>query len=608
MALSVAALGTMHYIRSTQDVSRTTHALTQAQMKAWNGVDAFRQYLYQVSGTSQLPTAGSAIALSGMSGISGTVVQAQANTSACQKGTQITANITGTSGGANATVQSVYCVGSASSATATLSNMININGNLQLTGSVQANAGTTGSTSFMVNGDITSSGSIGGFNLLYATGTINLNGGASANVVAAQGDVNINATGQYMEVKSMKNVMVSNRITVGTITSNGLTTLVSSDNVTKINAIGGVKVGPGSQVDTISTYGDANTSSSTITRLNAQGNVLEDGGTITTLNAQGNFTQSSSGGSVSNGTVGGSVSIPSWNGSKVHVTQSPWSPVSLTPLTLASIQTATIDAWPLKSAANYVFDVDAQNNMQVTVSNVNTIPDGTYYLTGSDGNQDWLCTTKTYNANQCVAKICNGFSAYNSCFSYVNGAWKTDGATMAPGVVWFHGDLNLGVGTYENTVIATGNITTSGSTVVHALNYGGASEQCSNAAFPALYPTNFCSAGAYTPSAIGNVALLAGGYQNNTFSGGNISLGASNSIFGDILAGGILSTGGSTSIQGYITVANQGGNSSGSAWGASTTIDVSQLPSTFNPGQIPNQTTGGSNGTPSVSVVWTRYL
>ncbi|BCL89988.1 hypothetical protein [Ralstonia pseudosolanacearum] len=138
------------------------------------------------------------------------------------------------------------------------------------------------------------------------------------------------------------------------------------------------------------------------------------------------------------------------------------------------------------------------NNIQVTVSNVNSIPNGTYYLTGSGGNQDWLCTTKSYNANQCVAKICKGFSDYNTCFSYFNGTWSTNGATMAPGVVWFHGDLSLGVGTYENTVIATGNLSTSGSTVVHAPNYGGLSGQCNNTAFPALYPTNFCAGGAFT--------------------------------------------------------------------------------------------------------------
>ncbi|BCN11906.1 hypothetical protein RPSD_37910 (plasmid) [Ralstonia solanacearum] len=69
---------------------------------------------------------------------------------------------------------------------------------------MQANGGSTGSTTFMVNGNISSSGSIGGFNLLYATGTIDLNGGGSANTVAAQGDININATGNYVTVNSMQ--------------------------------------------------------------------------------------------------------------------------------------------------------------------------------------------------------------------------------------------------------------------------------------------------------------------------------------------------------------------------------------------------------------------
>ncbi|WP_442965525.1 hypothetical protein, partial [Ralstonia sp. A12] len=293
-----------------------------------------------------------------------------------------------------------------------------------------------------------------------------------------------------------------------------------------------------------------------------------------------------------------SVSKPPWN-QNIHVTQTPGLRVPLTPLTLASVQTATIDAWPLRSAANYAFDVDVQSNIVVTVSNVNGVPDGTYYLAGSAGNQDYLCTTKTYHAGSCLAKICKGYSDYNTCFSYSNGNWSTNGATMVPGVIWFHGDVNLGVGTYQNTVVATGNIVTSGNTVVYAPNYGGASAQCSNTVFPSLYPTNFCSGGSYTSSSIGNIALLAGGYQNSAFAGGNVTLGASNSVFGNILAAGVLNTGGSTSIQGYITVGNQGGNGGGSTWGASTTIDVSHLPSTFDPTHIPG---GGGMGSPRQQV------
>ncbi|KHK48903.1 hypothetical protein PI87_27470, partial [Ralstonia sp. A12] len=293
MALSVAAMGAMHYIGSTQDVSQSTHALTQAQMKARNGVDAFRQYLYQVSGTSQVPTAGSAIALSGLNGISGTVTQVQANTSGCPSGTQVTANLTGTSGGANSTVQSVYCVGSAPSSTVTLPNLITINGNLQLTGSVQANGGTTGSTSFLVNGNISSSGSIGGFNLLYATGTITLNGGASANTISAQGDVNINATGNYVTVNSMQNVTLSSRVSVVTVNSNGLTNLKTSSSATTVNAIGGVTLGEWAKATTVNTDVD----------------VQSGGGQISTLNAQGSFTETNDG-SVSSGAVGGSVDLP----------------------------------------------------------------------------------------------------------------------------------------------------------------------------------------------------------------------------------------------------------------------------------------------------------
>lgn len=54
LSLSVAALGTAHYIRSQQKQDIATHALTQAQMKAWTGAELVRQYLQKLQTDNQL--------------------------------------------------------------------------------------------------------------------------------------------------------------------------------------------------------------------------------------------------------------------------------------------------------------------------------------------------------------------------------------------------------------------------------------------------------------------------------------------------------------------------------------------------------------------------
>ena len=54
LSLSVAALGTAHYIRSQQKQDIATHAQTQAQMKAWTGAELVRQYLQKLQADNQL--------------------------------------------------------------------------------------------------------------------------------------------------------------------------------------------------------------------------------------------------------------------------------------------------------------------------------------------------------------------------------------------------------------------------------------------------------------------------------------------------------------------------------------------------------------------------
>lgn len=56
MSLTAMVMGAGHYIRSTQAQTLATHAQTQAQMKAWTGVEIIKQYLQELQTGSKLDT------------------------------------------------------------------------------------------------------------------------------------------------------------------------------------------------------------------------------------------------------------------------------------------------------------------------------------------------------------------------------------------------------------------------------------------------------------------------------------------------------------------------------------------------------------------------
>lgn len=198
---------------------------------------------------------------------------------------------------------------------------------------------------------------------------------------------------------------------------------------------------------------------------------------------------------------------------------------------------------------------------------------------------------------------------------------------MAPGVAWFEGSLEVSNGTYFNTFIATGDISTKGNSTSYAVNYAGYAGVCANqtsnarasvARFSGLYPVDYCntSTASMTYQALGNAVFIAGGYKNGVFQGGNISLGSSNEVFGSVIAGNQLQTTGNTTVHGQIYTAAQGTTTTNDFKG-SLTIDVSHLPAntTFKDNEIKCMgdcaTTGGGTGTStsaSARVFWSRYL
>ncbi|MBB5190891.1 hypothetical protein HNQ50_001614 [Silvimonas terrae] len=702
LSLTVTVLGTMHYVRAEQDSALTTHAVTTAQMKAWDGVEAFRQYLNTLGQTqaASLPTTapGNVISISGGSvatGITGAITAVATGASTCGSGTQVTASFTGNNATtsdikAAATVEAVYCVttasGSGSTPPGSAGGGMVIHGNLTTSGNIKF-AGDS-SANITVIGNLTDTGTLDGINNLYTTGSVNLSSTGSVQNILAQGDVTINNSATFQTIGSQGNVTITNSATITTINANGSVTFTNSAAVGTVNALAGATANGRPSTTTPGSGGVTTAGAQTIANVNTNGNLNLYNATVKNLAAAGNLVYQDNYSAVQNGTVGTGFAPAGNNGTthNSHVTLVPnFMPTyaaNTVPVPSVSVPSSpTIDAWANRSQANYAFDVDSANNIRVNISNVNgipsssgapaatsvtgtSIPAGAWYVLGDgQSNRDMLCPTSTYNAASCTIRVCYSGSMYNSCFtsqptvSAGVPTWSladvaTAGEALPPGLVWFNGNVNLGLGTWLNTVMATGNITTSANNITYAPNYVGFGNVtnpnsnakigtagiCVNNPFNAsadmltkypsqnLYPTNLCPTpvvstcvpnasnnycgyqGAANPLA--NIALYAGGYipGSTTFSGGTVTLGASTQIFGNVISADTVSFGGNTYVAGYVNAFQQSQTNS-SSFTATTTIDLTNYPPTFNPcvSQAGCSTGGGSTGVTTTQVVWTRY-
>lgn len=588
LSLGGMVFGGIYYVRSLQVQSVTVHALTQAQLKAWSGIEAVRQYLFQIGAVEAAKlSANQVVSFAGVSGIAATVSEVLANdTVNCGGGTRVGFNITGSSGGANALLAATFCAkgspggGGGGGKTAA----VNIKGNLDISGDLTVIG--DASSKIVVDGKVTGAGSLAGISNLYASGDISLGGSTSIETLFSEGNIALSGSGSYSQVQSLKNVSLTGGVSAGTIKANGTVSL-ESNAVTELVAIGNVTLG----------------SSATIATLKTKGSVVASNSLITgSAQVQGNYEEQVAG-TVAAGNYGGSLTVQPWN-TGVHMSRVAGLNVAITPLTAGTISVPTFDAYAYQSSANYAFE-RVGSDTKVTVKNVSNIPDGVYFLVGSGANQDYVCSSNSYSPASCPAKICTGYSEYNSCLSYSGGKWTLAGVTMAPGIVWFKGDFEAGQGTFYNSWLATGNINTGGTNVSYAVNYAGHASVCTNSSYPNLAPKNFCKAGSSTLLTVGagNIAFGAGGQVGNNYTGGKVTLAASNHVYGDVLAGDILETGGSTTVHGYISAARIGTAPGASKIGASTKIDLSNLPSSFKPGETA-VTPSAAN---SANLLWSRY-
>ncbi|UTH76509.1 hypothetical protein [Chromobacterium sp. IIBBL 290-4] len=461
-------------------------------------------------------------------------------------------------------------------------------GDLDLSGSV--NLLSDKPVDMTVDGKVNLSGSVIGIATLQSTSDIRVSGPQAINTLHSNGNIDL-SNGEYQTVKAVGNLTLSGAASIARLARvNGDAKFFNSSGanpaVAQAEVIGNVEINMGG-----ARFG----------RLDSGGKVdIAQMGGMEALRAQGDLMIQGWGAPIS-GEIGGRAGY-NRNNPDIRIAETPKLQVKLEPVPLLTVGRAKIDAYDYRGEAHYRFSRDKAGRVLVSVRQIHGMKDGDYRLGLAADTRlpNYLCLDTDA---QGVCKpgpaqlICKGFSPQNDCFADSQaGKWKINGITLAPGVMWFEGDLEVGNGTYHNSFLATGHIATSGQHATYAVNYAGAAGICRNTDFPQLYPENYCSHGLFKGRPIGNAALLAGSYSKNRFQGGNITLGASSEVFGNVWAGNMLFSSGNTTIHGYVAVALQaGGSGQPHRWGASTTIDLRQLPDSFQP-STPDSNGGGQGG------------
>jgi len=683
MSLSAAVLGMMHYLRGAQSQLLSVHTQTQAQMRAWSGAEAVRLYLLKMQEDGQLAAlagnigSGLPIGISGLDGVSAKFVGVDdpANPS------EFRVEVTGVAAEANQAMSKstllVVFAGKSTSAGIADSpqnpNVITFKRNLRLGGEISVEANPDfGPVTINIDGDLSTGGNIiSGVSILNSTGSISIGSGSTFDQLNANCDVQLTGSVTSKIVNARRNACFTGGagVTEATTANGSVSAQASYDVNGAISAIGNATdVGScrpsGSSEDTANSLAatcplpkaqyvvDLEFGSAGAKSVKAKGSVILGSGRIGHLEADGGLTVNW-GAHVDGGLVGAPVIYPSewFPKSDVKVIQQQGLNVLIPAVSRVTMDSQVIDAYDYESAANYVFKVDSMGYKKVTVRSVNGIADGEYYLgwflDTNNGKVDYLCasldpTSTSIDSPHCnealsgsARTICEGYSAQNTCFSYdkENRKWNINGKSIAPGIAWFEGSLNVGSGIYYNTFVVTENVTTSGDDTIYAPNFAGfdgfvdgkqyaPNGICKHASYPGLYPTQFCdmSAGTYDYNAlrgIGNYVFIAGSIKNgkyideNSYVGGNVSTGAKTELFGSIIAGNEFTSAGETTIHGYMT-ALASGKTVNNSMGAKTTIKLTNLPEGYSPtgGKFTNP--DGNPSTPEaggpISMKWVRYL
>lgn len=666
LAVAVASLSGLSALNSTRQRLLTTHAQTAAQGAAWRGVEVVRQLLSQADLTTYAVDCSSNdssplfdLMTDNQSALTALNLRQARLTRICKNDStdyRITALVTGDAGEerdgeplATATLEVVYLISTSGQISTTT--VVSFNYDLELSGSITINKDTDDLTSYElnINGalDACQGNGIAGLDVVRATGSICIGSGSSYGSLLSNGDIKLSGGVSVSDAIARGNICTSGGVNInGTVKANG--SVVASN-----GSLGDVfAIGSSDRTNQVNYCNDSvytvdlqnNASAQSIT---ADGDVRVGSGSITDsggLKASGSFTDTNWGGTES-GQVGGEVT-----GSNPDtydwIKRIPGLTVSISPVQLINFVEVKFDAYSsaIKSQANYLFMIDNNGYKTVSISGINGIQDGIYFIGDYNGGpyKDYLCKSLLPSSSasspicdpssspiaSSPGPICKGYSDWNNCITYDSSTkkWTLTGAKLSPGISWFDGDVYLNGSTgLASTIITTGSILPVGGSVsIYSVNYGGYSGACANSDFPGRYVERYCNIDnkefivAPGGSVIGNYALMAGSYNSaGVYQGGNISLGSSSHIYGSVLAGANYANDGETTVYGGITALALNSALAPSKWSGSTTINLTNLPDTYTPLVQPCQVSGncsGESGSGSGSVnnvpqiKWSRYL
>jgi hypothetical protein len=228
LSLTAAVLGAMHFTRTTQEELLTVHVQTEAQMRAWSGAEAVRQFLGELQSNKQLVTLATKIAadvtassgvaapgstainISGISGVSANFVAVDS----ASNPTSFTADVTGTAaadskGESSSTLRVVYAVSDE-----TTSVIVPRKGGVTFNKSVKLGGGITvetdeGSGNFVISvlGDFSTEGnSVKGVDAVRSTGSIYITSGSDFGELAANCDVRLTGSVTAQVINARRNV------------------------------------------------------------------------------------------------------------------------------------------------------------------------------------------------------------------------------------------------------------------------------------------------------------------------------------------------------------------------------------------------------------------
>lgn len=637
LAVAASSLGTAYYINTSQKSLVSSHALTNAQSGAWTGVEIFRKYLntLDVAGIASLHEQNLTLKVQGGRELKVNNISS-IETSSNPKQYRVTANIQNISekSEASSTIQIIYEV------------------------LLDSNASSENSNS---GGTTTLKGAMNFYGGLTATGSIDLSNAGQKAIINVEGNVNQTSNGGGVTLTGVKRLNSTGSVELGSSTkveevySNKYIIISGSAAITKTaSALQYIKMNSSSSQGDFYAGNSNKLKSNDIKKEDVYVNI-DNSGRVNSINTLNNINIINGGSNLGTAIAAGNIKCPGtwWTNYTLMRALSFDSSCStskrsgldgITPLNAIEVTEISTSTKPIvnalssqyKASVEYIFYYDSQDKIEkvdVRDNFSNTTP--TYTTYQLDKKNGFLC--KTLNTSkQCsnpVIKLAPKLKSQGTDFIQYDQTKKlwtvtesspnwSEGASLTPSlvpsVVLFNGNLNLSLGRFTNTFLATGDITYGGSVTLYAPNYAGDAKVCQ---LDSVYKvqSNLCSSGKLTNLPVANIALLAGSCTDDSsvmtcqgsYNGGTITIGQSAKVYGNIIAGNILNTGGSTTIYGSVLAAALGNAGSGSNLQGSTKIDFNGISDEQTTITLPNNSANESEdevATEKVKIKWARYL